>query len=613
MDVISTCPLRVASVVWQPRAGAWALTVVCKATFQLQPGVSPLAGAQEATDDDEGHWDNDESRSLRAPSDLVPFKARADVLLVGHAFAPGGQPARSLPVRLAVGRVDKRIEVWCDRIFWHEGRLLEGQPFTRMPLRYERAAGGPGTANPVGMRFDAPPDAHGAVPVPNLQPPGLQVTRRGDTFAPVGLGPIAPGWPGRAGKLGRHAAGWSHRQWRAQPLPGDLDRAYFNAAPPDQQVESIEPDERLALEHLHPEHPRLETRLPGVEPAARMTAGGRAGEEIAMAADTLWIDTDRGLATVVWRGRVPLSHAGEEGRVTVSRKGTAPQGAVAAGATMALGPGGVPGSALPFGEAPAVMAARPFDEAPAVMGTLMGGSGGAPALPFGPAKSPWVGVKPQPAASRETAPVDTGTVYGVKGKAYDVLPFPEARAPLPPPPPKVEPVAPVEIAKEETPPAPEPVVSAAPAETPEPPAAAPPVEVAIEKCAAIAASIARRPDDRAKILEENQLGAADWTAAEERWNKALKEEAARGKRGLLQAYDAAYVGRLEEERGPIELAEYARLVVATERGRLAEELAEMTLPREAVVRNERVWLKKVVGDPALGKRVKAAVKAARDG
>ena len=621
MDVVSTCPLRVASVVWQPRAGAWALTLVCKATFQLQPGVSPLAEAQAAPAEDDVHQDGDPTRSLHVPGDLVPFKARADVLLAGHAFAPAGQAARTLAVRLSAGSADKRIEVWCDRIFWHEGRLLEGQPFSRMPLRYERAAGGPGTANPVGMRFDAPPDAHGAVPIPNLQPPGIHVARRGDTFAPIGLGPIAPHWPGRAAKLGRHAAGWSHRQWRERPLPADLDRAYFNAAPPDQQVDAFDPDEPIVLEHLHPEHPKLETRLAGVTPFARMTAGGRAGEEVLLTADTLWIDTDRGLATVVWRGRVPLTHAAEEGRVTVSMKGAALEGTVVPGGTLA---GGAPGRALPFGDAPARAE------------TVLGGRAGGPALPFGPAKSPWEGLPPKPAASAApaAAPADTGTVFGVRLKAADVLPFPAAAAaPLPSlaevplPAPTFQPIAPVEVSAPEPAPAeplppaepapavvaPEPVVPVAPVEAPEPPAEAPRVEVSLEECAAIAASIARRPEDRAKILEQSRVDAASFTAAEARWNKALKEEAARGKRALLPAFDAAYVGRLEKERGPIEVAEYARLVVAGERRTVPEVLAELGLPRGAMLRIERVWLGKVLRDPELGTRVRRAVQAAREG
>ncbi len=199
MDIVSTCPLRVASIVWRPRAGAWALTIVCKATFRLAPGVCTLAEPQEEPAESDDHWDDDPTRSLHAAGDLVPFKPRADVLLVGHAFAPGGQPARVLRAHLAVGAVDKSVEVWCDRIFWHDGQLLEGQPFARMQLRYERAAFGP--ANPVGVRFDAAPDVHGGVRLPNLQPSGLRVARRGDTFGPIGFGAIAPGWPARAEKL----------------------------------------------------------------------------------------------------------------------------------------------------------------------------------------------------------------------------------------------------------------------------------------------------------------------------------------------------------------------------------------------------------------------------
>src|SRR4051812_40212588 len=118
MDVVSNCPLRVTSTVWQPRAGAWALAVVCKATYELRPLVSPLAELQDAPAEDDVYWGPDETGSLHFPSDVLPFKARAEVLLVGHAVAPGGQAVRSLPVRLVVGTVDKRLEVWCDRIFW---------------------------------------------------------------------------------------------------------------------------------------------------------------------------------------------------------------------------------------------------------------------------------------------------------------------------------------------------------------------------------------------------------------------------------------------------------------------------------------------------------------
>ena len=49
-----------------------------------------------------------------------------------------------------------------------------------MPLGYERAAGGPDTSNPLGVRADARPNTYGMVALPNLQPPGLQISGRAD-------------------------------------------------------------------------------------------------------------------------------------------------------------------------------------------------------------------------------------------------------------------------------------------------------------------------------------------------------------------------------------------------------------------------------------------------
>ncbi|HSN96652.1 MAG TPA: DUF2169 domain-containing protein, partial [Candidatus Nanopelagicales bacterium] len=318
MEVVSTCPLRVAAHHWQPRAGMWALSLACKATFRLTPGVSELAPQQEHPGDADNHWNDDPSRSLYAPSDLVPFKVRADVLLVGHAFAPRGEPTRSLIARLVVGEVDKSIEVWCDRSWSLEGQLREGTRFARMPLRYERAGGGPDTSNPVGMRPDAA-DTYGAVAIPNLQPPGMHLTRRGDAIPPIGFGPIAPTWPSRLEKLHHHAGAFLQSGGRlAQPLPEGIDLRFFNAAPGDQQLDELRSDARLVLENLHPQHPRLVTGLPGTSPRAALERPGAPPEEVRLACDTLWIDTDRGICSLVWRGQVTLDRPNAPGRVVIS-------------------------------------------------------------------------------------------------------------------------------------------------------------------------------------------------------------------------------------------------------------------------------------------------------
>lgn len=349
MDVESCCRLRVGSIVWQTRTGTWALTVVCKATYRLLPVESPLAQKQEEINAEDTYWDDDEARSLSVASDLAPFKARADVLLVGHAFAPMGQPVRALSVRLCVGEVDKAIEVWCGRGFNQDGRLVEGPRFTKMPLRYERAAGGPETSNPVGIRFDAPPDMYGMTALPNLQPPGRYVGWRGDTFDPIGFGPIAPMWPGRADNLYRYAAGWSHQRWSEQPIPDDIDPAYFNVAPRDQQVPEIRPNERILLEGLHPEHSRLVTSLVEVRPRAVVERRGQGSEDVALRCDTLLIDTDRAICTLVWRGRVALRHPGETGRVVVTEQGAAAGQAARSGMKDASVPNAVSNAAYVSG------------------------------------------------------------------------------------------------------------------------------------------------------------------------------------------------------------------------------------------------------------------------
>lgn len=97
---------------------------------------------------------------------------------------------------------------------------------------------------------------------------------------------------------------------------------------------------------------------------------------------------------------------------------------------------------------------------------------------------------------------------------------------------------------------------------------------------------------------------------ERRWAEAIREAAARGKTSLLRAYDQAYVAQLEADRGAITVKEYARLVVAAERGTETEALAELGLPRGAMLRVQRVWMKKM---SALGRQVREAVEAAREG
>ena len=318
MDVVSVCPFRVASLLWQRQRGGSVLTIVCKATFDLFPTQARLAQDQDDPNEDDNHWNDDPARSLYSPNDLVPFKVRADVLLVGHAFAPRGEQVRSIQTRLVVGAIDKAIEAYGERAFALDGSLREGARVTKVPLRYERASGGPDSYNPVGVRPDAPYDAHGLTPLPNLQPPGLHIQTRNEVIASIGYGPIAPSWPGRSERLGIHAGTFSINNLRSQPLPDEIDPSFFNCAPPDQQLDELRDNERIVLENLHPQQPRLITSLPGFHPRVFAVRSGNAAQEVAVRCDTLWIDTDRQQCTLVWRGQLVLDRPNTQGRVVVA-------------------------------------------------------------------------------------------------------------------------------------------------------------------------------------------------------------------------------------------------------------------------------------------------------
>ncbi len=299
--------------------------MVVKATYTLMPGVCQLADRQEEPNEYDNHWNDDDSRSLYAPCDLLPFKPRADVVLVGHVFAPGQAPTRSLSTRLLVGSVNKTIDVWCERLLMPDGAVREGSPFVKIPLRYERAAFGPD--NPVGMRAEPRADKGGAIVLPSLQPPGSWIAGRADVIAPIGYGPIAASWPARASKL-------SQRQpelpadWHQRPLPEGIDPGFFNVAPLDQQMERLSADQQIVLENLHPHHARLVTALPGILPRATVERGGR-GEELSLSADTLWFDTDRAVCTLTWRGQLRLDRPDVPGRVSITMVQNGPEHSVA--------------------------------------------------------------------------------------------------------------------------------------------------------------------------------------------------------------------------------------------------------------------------------------------
>ena len=120
--------------------------VVVKGTFVVEPeGAVKLAQEQAAFVYADVFYGEPGQSSIKYECDFAPAKPAPEVIVRGHAFAPQGRPVSELSVVVEVGSWEKRLLVSGDRK-WDFGLMgmapMQPEPFTQMPLVYERAFGG---------------------------------------------------------------------------------------------------------------------------------------------------------------------------------------------------------------------------------------------------------------------------------------------------------------------------------------------------------------------------------------------------------------------------------------------------------------------------------------
>jgi uncharacterized protein YjbI with pentapeptide repeats len=312
VPIVTAGPVSAGSFAWQIRPPKDARVVVVKCTLALVPegAAEPLVDQDPPNgdvlhdEDDAGGGQAPAPPSLRYPSDFAPFKPRADVLLVGHAYPPQ-RGAGIASVQLVFGQLHRALAAVGDREL-RGGAPTAPAPFARMPLRYERAFGGPGhDANPVGAGL-------AGARLPNLEQPDRMIRGKGDRPAPACFAPVPAAFLARASKLGKYDGAWLRERWPY--FPADFDWGYFNSAPAEQQIAYPRGDEPFSLSAVSPTVPVLRGRLPGLAPRAYTVAtAGHALHEIPLRLDTVWFDADAARVVLVWRGLVEVSaeHAPE--------------------------------------------------------------------------------------------------------------------------------------------------------------------------------------------------------------------------------------------------------------------------------------------------------------
>lgn len=285
-------PFTASLTLFPDERGVDTLYLVVCATFIVEAGRPVrLAEFQRPIRERDEFFGAPGQSSLRYPSEFHLRKPATDVLLLGDAFA-GGRPVETLDVSLRVGPLQKTIRVFGDRTFRADGTLSPARPFTRLPLRYEHARGGPDeTANPVGI--------HPRDRLPHLEDPANPLLHPNDRPPPIGFGPLAPTWMPRRQHVGTYDLAW--QTLRAPYLPHDFDPRFFCTAPADQILHTpLRGGETIEVLHVWPA-PRLRFHLPRCELTTRATIAGR-DEPVPLALETVLLEPAERRLDLTWRG-----------------------------------------------------------------------------------------------------------------------------------------------------------------------------------------------------------------------------------------------------------------------------------------------------------------------
>ncbi|MEZ4301222.1 MAG: DUF2169 domain-containing protein [Polyangiaceae bacterium] len=310
IELINDTPLALGTVRWDLTPSRDCLTVVAKATCDLVAGGPAKLRAKADPLGGDRLVETGRGSVCVHPSDLVPYKVRADIGLVGHAHAPEGGTT-SMQVRFALGQpplgLDRTLLVFGPRTWEGAGALARpGKPgtFLQLPLRRDSAFGGPGhPENPAGLGFGAgakgpvrPGKAGKPAPLPHLEDPKSRIRTPKQAPEPACFAPLS--------RAERELALKADKTPRS--LADLFDWSRWQSAPRAMQLPFLAGDEPFEIEGVLPGAKGLSGALPGI--AARCVAERASGrEEIAMNLDTAIFDLDDRTLTLVWRGVLPVS------------------------------------------------------------------------------------------------------------------------------------------------------------------------------------------------------------------------------------------------------------------------------------------------------------------
>lgn len=226
-------------------------------------------------------------------------KRQGEYLVTGAFHAPGGKPVPRGEVGVRVGDQAKVLDLFGERE-WADGKSDPRlSPFDTLQISYQHAFGGAGyERNPDGVGFK---DGK----LPRIEHPAERVRNDGDRPEPAGLSVLDIQLPQRRRFQGTYNNGYLADYFPGHPV--DMDWALFNCAAEDQWTKGFwRGDEVFEVRNMHPDHPVLKGRLPGLYARAflKHRIGGAAPtfSELKLNCDTIWLFPGQKVALTIWRG-----------------------------------------------------------------------------------------------------------------------------------------------------------------------------------------------------------------------------------------------------------------------------------------------------------------------
>ncbi|WP_196018946.1 DUF2169 domain-containing protein, partial [Serratia ureilytica] len=288
--------------------------VAIKGSYQIgtdsRLGISAVAGCYlsrpEHFVNEAEIWEAWKRAPLSLPVlDVAEPKPFAEYLIAGHAGV--GQPVKTLDVSADIGGLKRRWRVE------GEGRrgAMGAEPFLSVPLDHTSAWGGKDSKeNPVGRGCND-----------GLRPLLMTLSAEGSAQERSPLAAPAPVphefslRKAHIDKVAGQIAGKAYLEKAFPGLPADIDRRYYQMAPPAQWLpEAAWPDRvPFELQGVGAQSQAIRGELPAVRGRAFIRRHDSEGlEEIELQRKTLWFLPDSDMALIIFTGNAPLTHLLDE-------------------------------------------------------------------------------------------------------------------------------------------------------------------------------------------------------------------------------------------------------------------------------------------------------------